>query len=156
VPTLHFIVPVELDYWTVTEWETTQHTYKPLTLYHRRAVRRMFLHANICTMLGSNPWPLAQYASIRTSTLNRSSNCLSDSDWLRVEKDTIETYIPLTLSFPLGLNELHCSLSIGGIPLLILATQEIRCVGKRGGISPVKKKYHSRFVPKSSALSYNY
>jgi hypothetical protein len=35
-----------------------------------------------------------------------------------------------------GLNELHCSLSIGDIPLLILATQEIWCVGKSGGISP--------------------
>jgi hypothetical protein len=43
-------------------------------------------------------------------------------------------------SFPPGLNELHCSLSIGGIPLLILATQETPCVGKSGGISPVKKK----------------
>jgi hypothetical protein len=28
-------------------------------------------------------------------------------------------------------------LSIGGIPLLILATQETRCVGKSGGNSPV-------------------
>jgi hypothetical protein len=27
-----------------------------------------------------------------------------------------------------------------GIPLLILATQETRCVGKSGGNSPVKKK----------------
>jgi hypothetical protein len=31
-------------------------------------------------------------------------------------------------------------LSIGGIPLLILATQETQCVGKSGGISPVKKR----------------
>jgi hypothetical protein len=30
-------------------------------------------------------------------------------------------------------------LSIGGIPLLILATQETRCVGKSGGNSPKKK-----------------
>jgi hypothetical protein len=28
-------------------------------------------------------------------------------------------------------------LSIGGIPLLILATQETQCVGKSGGKSPV-------------------
>jgi hypothetical protein len=40
---------------------------------------------------------------------------------------------------PPGLNELHCSWSIGGISLLILATQETQCVGKSGGISPVKK-----------------
>jgi hypothetical protein len=38
-----------------------------------------------------------------------------------------------------GLNEQHRSLSIGGIPLLILATQESRCVGKNSGISPVIK-----------------
>jgi hypothetical protein len=37
-----------------------------------------------------------------------------------------------------GLNKLHFSLSIGGILLLILATQETRCVGKSGGISRVK------------------
>jgi hypothetical protein len=34
-------------------------------------------------------------------------------------------------------------LSIGGIPLLILATQETQCVGKSGGISPVKKTHHT-------------
>jgi hypothetical protein len=34
---------------------------------------------------------------------------------------------------------LYCSLLIGGKPLLILATQETQCVGKSGGISPVKK-----------------
>jgi hypothetical protein len=33
----------------------------------------------------------------------------------------------------------RASLSIGGIPLLILATQDAQCVGKSGGISPVKK-----------------
>jgi hypothetical protein len=41
----------------------------------------------------------------------------------------------------MGFNELHCSLSTGGIPLLILATQETQCVGKSGGISPVNKKH---------------
>jgi hypothetical protein len=34
-----------------------------------------------------------------------------------------------SFSFLLGPNVLHCSLLIGGIPLLILATQEIRYVG---------------------------
>jgi hypothetical protein len=48
-----------------------------------------------------------------------------------------------SFSFPPGLNELHCSLSIGGIPLLILATQETQCVGKSGGISPVSPGTHS-------------
>jgi hypothetical protein len=41
------------------------------------------------------------------------------------------------LAFP-ELNEHHCSISIGGIPLLILVTQETRCVGKSAWISPVK------------------
>jgi hypothetical protein len=40
---------------------------------------------------------------------------------------------PDSFSFPPGPNELHCSLSIGGI-LLLTQTQ---CVGKSGGISPV-------------------
>jgi hypothetical protein len=43
-----------------------------------------------------------------------------------------------SFSFPPGFNELHCSLSICGIPLLILASQKTRCVGKSGGISPEK------------------
>jgi hypothetical protein len=37
-------------------------------------------------------------------------------------------------------------LSIGGIPLLILATQETQCVGKSGGISPVKKKSNKLII----------
>jgi hypothetical protein len=47
-----------------------------------------------------------------------------------------------SFNFPPGLNELHCSLLIGGIPLLILATQEDG-VWRRvvGGISPDKKEY---------------
>jgi hypothetical protein len=62
-------------------------------------------------------------------------------------------WFPDSFNFPPGFNELHCSLSIGGIPLLILAKRETRCVGKNGGISPVKKNlviihtYHSRFIP---------
>jgi hypothetical protein len=51
--------------------------------------------------------------------------------------DYIRCEFPNSFSFPSGLNELHCSLSIGGIPLLILATQETQCVGKSGEISPV-------------------
>jgi hypothetical protein len=42
-------------------------------------------------------------------------------------------------SYSPGLNELHCSLSIGGTPLQILATQKTRCVDKSGGICPVIK-----------------
>jgi hypothetical protein len=45
-----------------------------------------------------------------------------------------------SVSFPQRLNELHCSLSIGCIPLLILATQETRRVGKSGGIGTEKKE----------------
>jgi hypothetical protein len=48
---------------------------------------------------------------------------------------------PDSFSFLPGLNKLHCSLSIGGIPLLILATQETQCVGKGGGISPITEQF---------------
>jgi hypothetical protein len=47
-----------------------------------------------------------------------------------------------SFSFPPGLYELHCSLSIGGIPLLMPATQETRCVGMSGGINTIKIYIH--------------
>jgi hypothetical protein len=54
-------------------------------------------------------------------------------------------WVPDSFSFPPGFNELHCSLSIGDIPLLILATQERQCVGKGGGITPVPIEEMERF-----------
>jgi hypothetical protein len=39
---------------------------------------------------------------------------------------------------------------MGGIPLLILATQETQCVGKSGGISPVIEKFDQCIILKSN------
>jgi hypothetical protein len=46
----------------------------------------------------------------------------------------------------------NCSLSIGGIPLLILATQETQCLGKSGGIIPEKKDMSKLGKPKGNPI----
>jgi hypothetical protein len=48
--------------------------------------------------------------------------------------DCILCEFPDSFSFPPEIDEFHCSLPIGGIPLLILATQEIQCMGKSGEV----------------------
>jgi hypothetical protein len=81
-------------------------------------------------------WPISRsFDSMWVPQLGNVRKCRSLDGW-PISRSFDSMWVPWQLAFP-GLNELHCSLSIGGIPLLILATQETRCVGKSGGNSPV-------------------